>query len=82
MFPAVVFDILQQLGVMPVEAPVHHGQHLLGQVDAVGPDDVFKQRILQVEQTPGEMHRVAKAHLEILLDGLDGGAPHARSLQS
>ena len=76
-FPAILFDVRQQAGMMPVEAPVHHGQHLFGQVAAAGPDDLMKQGIPQVEQTRGEMHRVAKAYLEILLDGLDGGALHA-----
>ena len=28
--PAIALDVRQQVGVVPVEAPVHHGQHLLG----------------------------------------------------
>ena len=49
MFPAILFEVRQQAGMMPVKAPIHHGQHLFGQVAAAGPDDLMKQGILQVE---------------------------------
>lgn len=62
--------------MMSEEATVHHGQHLFGQITASVPDDVGKQGIPQVEQTFSEMHRVTKAYLEILVDGLDVGALH------
>jgi len=34
-----------------------------------------EQGIPQIEQTTGEMYRVAKTHLEFLVDGLDGSTP-------
>jgi hypothetical protein len=63
--------------MMPAEAAVHHGQHFLGQIIAVISNDLMKQGIPQVEQTLGEMHRITKAYLEVLLDSLDGGSPEA-----
>jgi hypothetical protein len=58
--------------VVPIQAAVHHGQHVFGQFIAAGPDDFLEPGVSGVEEILGEVHRVAEAHLEILADGLDG----------
>ena len=75
MGPAILLHVRRQAGMIMVKATVHHGQQFFGRLDAAVSNDLLKQGIPQVEQTGGEMHRVAKTHLEFLVDGLDGGAP-------
>jgi hypothetical protein len=72
MLPAIAFHFLQQVGVMPIEAAVHHNQHLFGQVAAAVPGYLLKQGIVRIEETAGKMHRISEAHLKFLLNGFHG----------
>ena len=72
---AILLQVRRQVWMIMVKAAVHHGQQFFGQLAAAVSNDLVEQGIPQIEQTTGEMYRVAKTYLEFLVDGLDGSTP-------
>ena len=71
MAPAVGLKLGHQLGVVPMDAPVHHCQEF-SRRGSVRDHGFLEKRVVGGKQVPGEVDGVAEIHLDILLDGGQG----------
>jgi hypothetical protein len=75
---AISFQVTEEPGMMLIQSLVHYRQKLFGRVRAAGADHVLEQRIMAGEEVPGEMHRIRKAYLDLLLQGFHIVSPVCR----
>ena len=69
--PAIGLDFGNELGMMPVDAAIHHYQEFArrGRVRGHG---VLKNGVVLGKEIPGEVHGITEVHLDVLLDGGQG----------